>query len=208
MKYIKTFESFQGNFENSTDLNEGILSWLKSVYGKVTEKFNAWRDKKAKEAATKLAVAIEEKGNDPKIQAKIKEIQEAFKKLSPEEKKQFMSLSNEKEAMEMAKELDKAGVKQLVESLESLEGLSLNEAVLNESAKEVIGNIVKFAGAGIALATIVYMCVVFCTLVGSGYVAAWALGAGMAAGHFAAIGCGVIAVSGIISATGEAMLNK
>lgn len=208
MKYIKTFESFHGNFENSTELNEGVLSWLKSVYGKVTEKFNAWRDKKAKEAATKLAVAIEEKGNDPKVQSKIKEIQEAFKKLSPEEKKQFMSLANEKDAMEMAKELDKAGVKQLVESLESLEGLSLNEAVLNESAKEVIGKIMKFGGLGIALATIVYMCVVFCTLVGAGYVAAWAIGAGMAAGHFAAIGCGVIAVSGIISSTGDAMSSK
>lgn len=210
MKYIKTFENFHGNFDlENTDLNEGLLSWLKGVYGKVTEKFNAWRDKKAKEAATKLAVAIEEKGNDPKVQAKIKEIQEAFKKLSPEEKKQFMSLTNEKEAMEMAKELDKAGVKELVkESMEAVEGLSLNEAVLNESAKEVIGKIMKFAGLGIAIATIVYMTVVFCTLVGAGYVAAWALGAGMSAGGFAVIGCGVIAASGIISGAGDSMSSS
>jgi hypothetical protein len=205
MKYLKTFESFQGNFENSTDLNEGIISWLKDVFGKVMAKFNAWRDAKAKEAAAKLAVNIEENGKDPKIQAKVKEIQEAFKKLNPEEKNQFLGLQNEKEAMEMSKKLDKADIKQLVESLESLEGLSLNEAVLNESAKVVIGNIMKYAAISIAVATIVYMCVVFCTLVGAGYVAAWALGAGLAAGQFAVIGCGVIAACGIVGGTGAVM---
>lgn len=209
MKYIKTFEGFHGNIEESTDLNEGILSWLKGVFGKVMDKFNSWKNKKAQEAATKLAVVIEEKGNDPKVQAKIKEIQEAFKALSPEEKKQFLALQNEKDAMEMAKKLDEAGVKELVkESIDALEGMTLNEAVLNESAKEIIGKILKYTGVAIAVASIIYMTIVFCTLVGAGYVAAWAIGAGMSAGAFAVIGCGVIAAGGIVSATGALMSDK
>ena len=208
MKYIKTFENFQVDL-GSTDLNEGMISWLKQVYGKVTEKFNAWKDKKAKEAATKLAVAIEAKGNDPKVQAKIKEIQEAFKKLSPEEKKQFMSLANEKEAMEVAKGLDKAGMKELIkESMEIMESLSLNEAALNEGAKETIGKIMKLAGLAIGISTVIYMAAVFCTLVGAGYVATWAIGAGMSAGAFAACGCGVLVASGIISSVGDSMSTK
>jgi hypothetical protein len=208
MKYIKTFENFHGNFqnENESDLNEGLLAWAKGVFGKVMDKFSSWKDKKAKEAAAKLAVVIEERSNEPKIQAKIKEIQTAFKALTDEEKKQYLSLQNEKEANEMAKNLDKAGIKELVkESIDALEGMTLNEALLTEGFKEILGKVLKGAGLAAAVITIIYMSVVFCTLVGSGYVASWALGAGLAAGHFAVIGCGVIAASGIVSATGSLM---
>ena len=161
----------------------------------------------AKEAATKLAVVIEEKSSEPAVQAKIKEIKEQYAKLSEEERKTFDSMANEDEANKVAKELDKADIRELVkESLaQDLEGLSLNEALLTESAKEVIGKIMTAVGTTIVLATIIYSCIVFCTLVGAGYVAAWAIGAGMSAGAFGATACGVIAASGAVATVGAAI---
>jgi hypothetical protein len=206
MKYVKTFETF--SYGHGSELNEGLISWLKDVYGKVTDWFNKWRDKKSKEAAAKLAMAIEQKGNDPKIKAKAKEISEAYKKLTPEEKKEFSeTISSEKKVDELGKALEKAGADQLIkECLEMGDIDSLNEALLLENRK-MIGEILKFTGLAAAIITIIYMCIVFCTLVGAGYVASWALGAGMAAGHFAAIGCAVIAACGIVSGTGDAIAS-
>jgi hypothetical protein len=205
MKYIKTFESFDQAF--TPEVNEGLVSWAKGVFGKIMDKFNSWRNKLAKEAATKLAVVIEEKSSEPAVQAKMKEIQKQYASLSAEERKTFDSMANEDEANKVAKELDKADIKELVkESLEQeLEGLSLNEALLTESAKEIIGKIMTAIGTTIAIATIIYSCIVFCTLVGAGYVAAWAIGAGMTAGAFGATACGVIAASGTLAGVGAAM---
>lgn len=109
MKHVKTFESFHENFDfqNLDEINEGLLTWAKNIFNKVTEKFNAWKNKLAKEAAIKLAVSIEQKNNDPKVKAKLKEITEAFKKLNADEKKQFMQIANEKNAIELATALDK-----------------------------------------------------------------------------------------------------
>ena len=208
MKYIKTFESFDQAF--TPEINEGLVSWAKGVFGKIMDKFNSWRDKLAKEAAAKLAVVIEERSSEPAVQAKIKEIQKQYATLSAEEKKTFDSMTNETEANKVAKELDKADIRGLLkESIEQeLEGLSLNEALLTESAKDIIGKIMTTVGITIAIATIIYMCIVFCTLVGAGYVAAWALGAGMAAGQFAVIGCGVIVASGTLAGAGTVMRTE
>lgn len=204
MKYVKTFESFSS--ESSSELNEGLISWLKDVYGKVADWFNKWKDKKSKEAAAKLAMAIEQKGNDPKVKAQAKKIAEAYKKLTDEEKTQFREvISSEAKVKELGNALEKAGAEKLIkECLESIDNETLNESLLLEN-KQMIGEIVKFLGLAVGVATIVYMSVVFCTLVGAGYVASWAIGAGMSAGHFAAVGCAVLAACGIVSATGEAI---
>jgi hypothetical protein len=202
MKYVKTFETF--SYDAESELNEGLISWLKDVYGKVTEWFTKWRDKKAKEAAAKLAMAIEQKGNEPKVKAQAKKISEAYKKLSPEEKKEFNdTISTESKVNELGKALEKSGAEKLIkECIEQIENGTLNESMLFEN-RAIIGEVVKVLGVVAAVATIIYMCVVFCTLVGAGYVAAWAIGAGMAAGHFAAVGCAVIAACGIVSGVGE-----
>jgi hypothetical protein len=200
MKHVKTFENFHENFD--TELNEGIVSWAKDIFGKVTEKFNAWKDKKAKEAAAKLALVIEQKSNDSKVKAKIAEIKEAFAKLDDKEKKQFMDFATEKNSIELAKQLDKAGAKTFFNG-----NILVKENVeeINEGAKEILAKSLKFAGMSIALVDIIYMVIVFCTLVGSGYVAPWALGAGLSAGSFGAIGAAVLVVSGIIAHKGETL---
>jgi aromatic ring hydroxylase len=208
MKYVKTFESFQVNTQD--ELNEGAISWLKDVFGKVAEKFNAWKDKKAKEAAIKLAVVIEEKSNDPKVKAKLEEIKKAYGALSDEDKKTLSGLTKDEKSMaKLGEALDDAGIKEVIKESANFEGESLNESINeSEKAKELIGKGLKILSISVAVMTIIYMCAVFCTLVGAGYVASWAIGAGMSAGAFAGCGCLVLAACGIIGHRGEVMASK
>jgi hypothetical protein len=197
MKYLKTFESFTS--EDFDRLDEGFFGDLKD---KVVGWFGKMKDNFMQKAAAKIATGLEQKKSDPVVKQKIAEIQKAFADLSDADKKTFMKLFGTKEGIEKAGEkLDMAGIEQVVEAIQ--ESIEYGEP-LNES--KLVGQIVKYLGLGISIASIIVMCIALLTLAG-GYVTL-ALAAGMTAGAFCAIGCGVLLGGGIISYVGSGIAGE
>jgi len=199
MKHLKTFESFVTEGSDLNRVDEGFFGDLKD---RVTDWFGKMKDNFMQKAAAKIATGLEQKKNDPAVKQKIAEIQKAFTTLTDADKKTFMTLFGTKDGIEKAGEkLDMAGVEKVVEAIqESIEsGEPLNESKL-------VGDIVKYLGLGISVASIIVQCIALLTLAG-GYVTL-AFAAGMSAGAFCAIGCGVILGGGIISYVGSGIAGE
>lgn len=199
MKHLMTFESFVAEGSDLNRLDEGFFGDLKD---RVSGWFGKMKDNFMQKAATKIATGLEQKKNDPAVKQKIAEIQKSFADLSDADKKTFMKLFGTKEGIEKAGEkLDMAGIEKVVEAIQ--ESIEDGEA-LNES--KLVGNIVKYLGLGISIASVIVQCIALLTLAG-GYVTL-AFAAGMSAGAFCAIGCGVILGGGIIGYVGTGIAGE
>jgi hypothetical protein len=199
MKHLQTFESFVSDGIALNRIDEGFFTDLKD---RVVDWFGKIKDDFMQKAAIKIATGLEEKKNDPVIKKKIAEIQKAFANLSDADKKTFTKLFSTKEGIEkVAKNLDMAGVEKIVETIQ--ESIEYGE-LLNES--KLVGKLMKGLGFTISMSSIIFMAIALLTAAG-GYVTL-PFAAGMSAGAFCAIGCGVIFGGGIISYIGTGIAGE
>lgn len=88
MKYVKTFENF-----NYDQTNEGWLWGEGNIWKKAKDAFVNWKNKKLKDVADKLAKAIDEKKDDPKMQEALAKIKESSENLTEQDKKKIEEFS-------------------------------------------------------------------------------------------------------------------
>jgi hypothetical protein len=209
MKYVKTFENFTYSpINEEEEIFKKIGEFFSGLYNKVKEKFKSWKDSKKKEAAEKIANLLEKNKDNPKVVEMTAKIQAEYEKLSESEKKQLEDLqSNESAIDRIGSGLDKAGIEELIptDKEKANESALYESLILESTASEWIGRIMKYTAVGIGIATILYWGVAMMTLVGAGYIASFLVGAGMSAGGFSAIICAVLGACGITGAIGGSL---
>jgi len=78
MKYLKTFESY-------SSVNEEFLG-LDKIYNKLKGALSAWKDRRTKAAAEKIAKLMDDKKDDPKFKEALENVKKAAANLSEEDK--------------------------------------------------------------------------------------------------------------------------
>lgn len=85
MKHIMTFESY-------SSVNEEFLG-LDKIYNKLKGALSAWKDRRTKAAAEKIAKLMDDKKDDPKFKEALENVKKAAANLSEEDKKKISEFS-------------------------------------------------------------------------------------------------------------------
>jgi hypothetical protein len=85
MKYLKTFESY-------SSVNEEFLG-LDKIYNKLKGALSAWKDRRTKATAEKIAKLMDDKKDDPKFKEALENVKKAAANLSEEDKNKISKFS-------------------------------------------------------------------------------------------------------------------
>ena len=85
MKHIMTFESY-------SSVNEEFLG-LDKIYNKLKGALSAWKDRRTKAAAEKIAKLMDDKKDDPKFKEALENVKKAADNLSEEDKNKISEFS-------------------------------------------------------------------------------------------------------------------
>jgi len=168
-------------FENYSSVNEEFLG-LDKIYNKLKGALSAWKDRRTKAAAEKIAKLMDDKKDDPKFKEALENVKKAAANLSEEDKNKIAEYSKG----------------------EIPEGVPVTESI-NENTESVINKFLKIFG--LSTGAFGLFSAIFTLLKITGAIAGSTV-FGIHIGTAIAIFAGLMAAGGILGAIGAVRSNN